>query len=102
MTQFLQFLRSHSDLYSDIGINPANMPVNILGLPRFKTEEGIIYCKLLKCLDEPIQVQLESSLGEETLDDPLSEFRTPSMETTFVSEIPSACEMEEGIVVAPG
>ena len=24
------------------------------------------------------------------------------METTFVSEIPSACEMEEGIVVAPG
>ena len=47
-------------------------------------------------------MQLESSLGEETLDDPLSEFRTPSMETTFVSEIPSACEMEEGIVVAPG
>ena len=24
------------------------------------------------------------------------------MKTTFVSEIPSACEMEEGIVVAPG
>ena len=49
-------------------------------------------------------MQLESSLGEEILDDPLSEFRTPSMETTFVSEIPSpsACEMKEGIVVAPG
>ena len=46
-------------------------------------------------------MQLESSLGEETLDDPLLEFRTPSMETTFVSEIPSACEMEEGVVVAP-
>ena len=30
------------------------------------------------------------------------EFRTPSMKTTLVSEIPSACEMEEGIVVAPG
>ena len=53
-------------------------------------------------LGEPIEMQLESSLGEETLDDPLSEFRTPSMETTFVSEIPSACEMEEGIVVTPG
>ena len=76
--------------------------MDILGLQRFKTEEETTYSKLLKCLDEPIEVQLESSLGEETLDDPLSEFRTPSMETTFVSEIPSACEMEEGIVVAPG
>ena len=100
--QFLEFLRSHNDLYSDIEINPANLPVDILGLQRFKTEEDTIYSKLLKCLDEPIEVQLESSLGEETLDDPLSEFRTPSMETTFVSEIPSACEMEEGVVVAPG
>ena len=100
--QFLEFLRSHNDLYSDIEINPANLPVDILGLQRFKTEEDTIYSKLLKCLDEPIEVQLESSLGEETLDDPLSEFRTPSMETTFVSEIPSACVMDEGIVVAPG
>ena len=100
MIQFLEFLRSHNDLYSDIEINPANIPVDILGLQRFKTEEDTIYSKLLKCLDEPIEVQLESSLGEETLDDPLSEFRTPSMETTFVSEIPSAREMDEG--VAPG
>ena len=89
-------------MYSDIELNAANIPVDILGLQRLKTEEDTIYSKLLKCLDEPIEVQLESSLGEETLDDPLSEFRTPSMETTFVSEIPSACEMEEGIVVAPG
>ena len=43
----------------------------------------------------------ESSLGEKTLDDPLPEFTTRSVETTFVSEIPSACEMEECIVVAP-
>ena len=34
--------------------------------------------------------------------DPLSEFRTPSVETTFVSEIPSVCKMEEGIVFTPG
>ena len=102
MIQCLEFLRSHSDLFSDMEINLVNIPVDILGLQRFKTEEYTIYSKLLKCLDEPIEVQLESSLGEETLDDPLSEFRTPSMETTFVSEIPSACEMEEGIVVAPG
>ena len=46
-------------------------------------------------------MQLESSLGEEALDDLLSEFRTSSVETTFVSEIPSACEMEESIVFAP-
>ena len=36
--QFLEFLRSHNDLYSDIEINPANIPVDILGLQRFKTE----------------------------------------------------------------
>ena len=100
--QFLEFLRSHNDLYSDIEINPANLPVDILGLQRFKTEEDTIYSKLLKCLDEPIEVQLESSLGEETLDHPLSEFKKPSTETTFVSKIPSTCEMEEGTVVAPG
>ena len=100
--QFLEFLRSHNDLYSDIEINPANIAVNILGLQRFKTEEDTIYSKLLKCLDEPMEVQLESSLGEETLDDPLSRFRTLSMETTFASEKPSACEMEEGVIFAPG
>ena len=90
VVQFLEFLRSHSDLYLDIEINPANITVDT------------IYSKLLKCLDEPIEKQLESLLGEETLDDPLSEFRTLSMKTAFVSEIPSACEMDEGIVVAPG
>ena len=37
--QFLEFHRSHNDLYSDIEINPANIPVDILGLQRFKTEE---------------------------------------------------------------
>ena len=56
----------------------------------------------IKCLDEPIEVQLESSLGEKTLDDSLPKFRTPSMETIFVSEILSACEVKEGIVLAPG
>ena len=88
-------------MYSDIENNPANIPVDILVLQRFKTEEGTIYSRLLKCLDEPIEVQLDWSLGEEVLDDPLSKFRIPSMETTFVSEIPSACDIEEGIAVAP-
>ena len=56
--QFLEFLRSHNDLYSDIKLNPANIPVDILGFQRFKTEEDTIYSKRLKCLDEPIKVQL--------------------------------------------
>ena len=30
--QFLEFFRSHNDLYSDIEINPANILVDILGL----------------------------------------------------------------------
>ena len=63
--QFLEFLRSQIDLYSDIEINPANIPVDILGLQRFKTDEDTIYSELLKCLDEPIEVQLESSFSEE-------------------------------------
>ena len=89
-------------MYSDIELNAANIPVDILGLQRLKTEEDTIYSKLLKCLDEPTEVQWVSSLGEETLDGPLFEFSSPSMKTTFVSEIPSACEMEEGILVATG
>ena len=54
--QFLEFLRSHNDLYSDIEINPTNIPVDILGLEHFKTEEDTIYSKLLQSLDEPIEV----------------------------------------------
>ena len=53
--QFLEFLRSHNDLYSDIEINPANIPVDILGLQRFKTEEDTMGSKLLKCLDERLE-----------------------------------------------
>ena len=59
MIQCLEFLRSHSDLFSDIEINLVNIPVGISGLQRFKTEEYTIYSKLLKCLDEPIEVQLK-------------------------------------------
>ena len=90
------------DLCSDTEIKLANIPVEILGMQHFKTEEDTICTKMLECLDEPIEVQLESSLDEETLDDPLSEFRTRSMEITFVSEIPSARNIEKSLVVAQG
>ena len=33
--KFLELLRSHNDLYLDIEINPANIPVDIIGLQRF-------------------------------------------------------------------
>ena len=35
--QFLEFLRSHNDLYSDIEINPPNIPVYPSRYPRFET-----------------------------------------------------------------
>ena len=35
--QFLEFLRRHSDLYSDVKINPANILVGIIDLQRFMT-----------------------------------------------------------------
>ena len=54
--QFLEFLRSHNDLHSDIEINPANIPVDTLGLQGFKIENDI-YSKLIKSSDEPIEVQ---------------------------------------------
>ena len=32
----------------------------------------------------------------------MSEFRSPSFETIIIYEIPSACELEQEIVIAPG
>ena len=40
--QFLEILRNHNDLYSDIETNPANISVDILCFQRFKTGEDTI------------------------------------------------------------
>ena len=70
--QFLEFLKSHNPLFSVIGISQND-----------KLEENEIYSQLLRCLDEPAEVNIELSIEEEIeKEDPLSEFRGPSVETT--------------------
>ena len=46
--------------------------------------------------------KIELSTDEEIQEDPLSDFRAPSVETTIISEIPSAFKLEQEIVIAPG
>ena len=46
--------------------------------------------------------KIELSTDEEIQEDPLFDFRAPSVETTIISEIPSAFELEQEIVIAPG
>ena len=81
--QFLEFLKSHNPLFSVIGISPNNIPVDVLGCQNDKLEENEIYSQLLRCLDEPAEVNIELSIEEEIeKEDPLSEFRGPSVKTT--------------------
>ena len=100
--QFLEFLKSHSHLYSYIEINTNNIPVDVLGCQNEKLEENEIFSQLLTCLDKPTDVKIELSTGEEIKEDPLSEFRAPSVETRIISEIPSACELEQETHIALG
>ena len=44
---------------------------------------------------------LELSTDKEIQEQSLSEFRTPSVEMTVISEIPKSCELEQEIVIAP-
>ena len=61
-----------------------------------------IFSELLKCHDEPINVTLETAEEQDVLDDPLARFKTVSDETTVISEIPSATDIEEAFIVTPG
>ena len=65
-------------------------------------EESEIYLKLLRSLDETIEVEVELSINEEIYKDPLSKFRAPYVETTIFSEVPPNCELEQKIIIAPG
>ena len=58
--------------------------------------------KLLRSLDETIEVEVELSINEEIYKDPLSKFRAPYVETTIFSEVPPNCELEQKIIIAPG
>lgn len=47
------------------------------------------------------RAKIELSTDEEIQEDPLFDFRAPSVETNIISEIPSAFELEQEIVIAP-
>ena len=74
----------------------------MLGCHNEKLKESEIYLQILRSLDEPVEVEVELSTNEEIYEDPLSKFRAPSVETTIISEVPSNCELEQEITVAPG
>ena len=59
VVQFLEFLKLHNHLYSDIEIDYNNIPVDMLGCHNEKLEESEIYLQLLRSLDEPIEVEVE-------------------------------------------
>ena len=61
-----------------------------------------IFSELLKYHDKPINVTLETAEEQDVLDDPLARFKTVSDETTVISEIPSATDIEEVFIVTPG
>ena len=102
VVQFLEFLKLHNHLYSEIGINYNTIPVDMLGCHNEKLEEIETYLQLLRSLDEPIEAEVGLSTNEEIHKDPLSKFKPPSVETTIISEVPSNCDLEQEITVAPG
>ena len=97
VVQFLEFLKLHNHLYSDIEINYNNIPVDMLGCHNEKLEESEIYLQLLRFLVEPVEVEVELSTNEEIYEDLLTKFRARSVETTFIPELPSNCDLEKEI-----
>ena len=95
--QFFEFLKLHNHLYSDIEINYNNIPVDMLGCHNEKLEESEIYLQLLRSLVEPVEVEVESSTNGEIYEDLLTKFRARSVETTFIPELPSNCDLEKEI-----
>ena len=95
--QFFEFLKLHNHLYSDIEINYNNIPVDMLGCHNEKLEESEIYLQLLRSLVEPVEVEVELSTNEEIYEDLLTKFRARFVETTFIPELPSNCDLEQEI-----
>ena len=101
VVQFLEFLKLHNHLYSDIENNYNNIPVDMLGCHNETLDQSEIYLQLLRSLDEPIEVEVELSTNEEIYEDLLSKFGAPSVETTIILEVPSNCKLEQEITIAP-
>ena len=108
--RFLKNLKNNNYLYSDIEINMDNLPLDFLDLNNVLNNDGngddsssgsSMILDLLRCQNEPISIALEIPEKEGGLDDPLAQFKTVSDETTFVSEIPTATDIEDAIVITP-
>ena len=67
-----------------------------------KLGESEICLQVLRSLHEPVEVEVELSTNEEIYEDPLYKCRAPSVETAIISEVPSNCESEQEIKIAPG
>ena len=67
-----------------------------------KLGESEICLQVLRSLHEPIEVEVELSTNEEIYEDPLYKCRAPSVETAIISVVPSNCESEQEIKIAPG
>ena len=55
----------------------------MLGCHNQKLEESEIYFQLLRSLDKPLEGEVELSTNEEIYEDPLSAFRSLTVETTI-------------------
>ena len=51
----------------------------MLGCQNDKLEENYIHLQLPRCLDEPVEVKIDLSPDKEIQENPLSEFRPPSV-----------------------
>ena len=119
----LKFLKHHNHVYSDMQINMENCPSNVLDFNNNKLNNNgassnkgsssnssdscsrgtdSIFSELLRCHDEPINVTLETAEEQDVLDDPLPKFKAVSDETTVISEIQSATDIEKAFIVTPG
>ena len=109
--QFLKYLKNYNHLYSDIEINMDNLPLDLLDLNNGLNNDNngdndsssgsSMILDLLRCQNEPISIALEIPEEEDGLDNPLAQVKSVSDETTFISEIPTATDIEETIVLAP-
>ena len=57
---------------------------------------------VLICQNEPISIAIKFREEESGLDGPMAQFKSVSDESTFLSEIPTATDIEEIIVIKPG
>ena len=65
------------------------------------SDSSSIFSDLLSCHNEPVNVILENSEEKNAIDESLATFKTVSDETTDISEILSATDIEEAFIVTP-